>query len=141
MLPFDQLCEVAAREAKAAGGIELVVLFGSVVAGRPRQDSDADIGILGGEFWAQLELGSAVAAELGREPHVVDLRAAPEVLAYEIARSGLLLFERERFGWARFQARAAARFFDFQPAHELCVAAAKARLVREADAAREAKLG
>jgi hypothetical protein len=95
----------------------------------------------GGEFWRQLELGSAVAAELGREPHVVDLRTAPEVLAYEIARTALLLFERERFGWARFQARAAARFFDFQPAHERCVAAAKARLAREADAAREAKRG
>lgn len=119
--------------------VTLVVLFGSVVRGSARKDSDADIGVSGGGFWQQLELGSALAGALGREPHVVDLTPAPELLAYEVARHGVPLYEREPFAWATFQARAAARYFDFRPAHELWVSAARERLA--ARAARENERG
>lgn len=141
MLPLERLRAVAACQAQSGAEVELIVLFGSLVRGQARTDSDADIGILGGGFWQQLELGGAIASELGREPHVVDLKAAPTVLAYEIAKTGVPLYERERFSWARFGARAASAYFDFQPAHERLVAAAKQRLIREARSGREGKVG
>lgn len=119
-------------QARAIVGLRLVVLFGSVARGGARSDSDVDIGVLGGGFWQQLALGSALAGELGREPHVVDLHHASDVLSYEVARAGIPLFEGEPFAWARFQASAASRFYDFQPARELCAAGLRRRLLREA---------
>jgi predicted nucleotidyltransferase len=123
---------IASEQARAMVGLRLVVLFGSVARGIARADSDVDIGVVGGGFWQQLALGSALAGELGREPHVVDLHHASDVLAYEVARAGVPLFESEPFAWARFQANAASRFFDFQPARERCVAGLRQRLLREA---------
>jgi predicted nucleotidyltransferase len=130
-LPMQTLRAQAAQRALGTPGVELVVLFGSAARGTARRDSDADIGVLGGEFWKQLELGSALAAELGREPHVVDLRSAPEALAYEIARTGVAVFEAEPFAWARFQARSVLRFLDFQAARERCIEGVRRRVLRE----------
>lgn len=130
-LPIEVLRASAARGASGGTAVKLVVLFGSAARGSARRDSDADIGLLGGGFWQQLELGSALAAELGREPHVVDLQAAPEALAYEIARTGVCLFEGAPFAWAEFQARAALRFFDFQAAWERCAEGVRQRVLAE----------
>lgn len=134
-LPIEALRSIASEQGRAIEGLRLVVLFGSVARGGARADSDADIGVLGGGFWDQLALGSALAGELGREPHVVDLHRASDVLSYEVARAGIPLFESEPFTWARFQATAASRFFDFQPARERCLASLRKRLLREAAAA------
>jgi predicted nucleotidyltransferase len=136
-LPLEALRTIAEEQARSNPSIRLAVLFGSVVRGGARIDSDADIAILGGGFWQQLALGSALSGELGREPHVVDLHHAPEALAYEVARSGLPLFEREPFDWARFQAGAASRFFDFQGARDRCIEGVRRRLLREAAATAE----
>ncbi len=127
---------MAREQAAVLPGLELVILFGSAArggasSGAPRPDSDADIAVLGGGFWPQLGLGSALAARLGREPHVVDLRHAPEALAYEVARTGQLLYEHEPFAWARFQANAASRFFDFQTVREHCAQGVRRRLLQE----------
>ena len=110
-LPLDALRALAAEGAAATPGIVLVVLFGSVAAGSARADSDADIAVLGGDSWKALELGSSLAARIGREPHVVDLGDAPDALRFEIARGGVMLFEAEPYAWARFQAEAAIRYF------------------------------
>jgi predicted nucleotidyltransferase len=131
-LPIEALRAIAGEQARANAGLRLVVLFGSVARGGARADSDVDIGVLGGGFWQQLALGSALAGELGREPHVVDLRHASDVLSYEVARAGVPLFESEPFAWARFQATAASRYFDFQCARERCAAGLRQRLLREA---------
>jgi predicted nucleotidyltransferase len=130
-VPKEALRVTAAEHAARVPGLELVVLFGSVASGVARPDSDADIGVLGGGFWQQLQIASKLAAELGREPHVVDLGQVPEALAYEIARTGLPLFEAEPFVWARFQARTALRFFDFQAARERCVEGVRRRVLAE----------
>jgi len=111
--------------------VRLVVLFGSVARGGARADSDVDIGILGGGFWPQLELGSRIAAGLGREPHIVDLAHAGEVLRFEIARDGVCLFE-EGDAWLRFRAQAMIAYWDFEPILKLCAAGARRRLRAEA---------
>jgi predicted nucleotidyltransferase len=135
-VPVEALRALAAGHALRVPGLQLVVLFGSVARGSARPGSDADIGVLGGAFWEQLQLGSALAAELGREPHVVDLGQAPEALAYEIARTGLPLFAEGPFTWAQFQAGAALRFFDFQTARQRCVEGVRRRVLAAPAASR-----
>jgi predicted nucleotidyltransferase len=132
-LPLDQLRATAAASVGRIAGLRLVVLFGSVAQQRARADSDADIAVLGGDFWQALEAGAALGSILQREPHVVDLATAPTALRFEIARSGILLFEAEPMLFARFQAQAALEYFDFAPLRERCVEGVRARLRREAN--------
>jgi predicted nucleotidyltransferase len=113
-------------------GVTLVVVFGSVPAGRARPDSDVDIGVLGGGFWDQLGLGSELGRRLGREPHVVDLATASDWLRFEVARGGILVFEKEAGTWPAFQAQAAVRYFDLAPMIALCADGVRRRLQREA---------
>ena len=115
-----------------APGVKLVVLFGSVARGQARPDSDADIAILGGEFWDGLRIGAAIGARLGREPHVVDLGTANDLLRFQAAREGILLHEGEPDAWVRFQAESAVRYFDIAPLIAQCAAGARRRLAREA---------
>ena len=108
------------------------MLFGSVAKQTAHAGSDADIGVLGGDFWTALELGAALAALLHREPHVVDLATAPAALRFEIAQNGLLLFEAEPMLFARFQAQAALEYFDLVPLRARCAEGVRKRLRREA---------
>lgn len=120
------------RQSTRWPGIQFVVLFGSVAKGAPRPNSDVDIGILGGGFWDQLDLGSELGRELGREPHVVDLASATDWLRFEVARSGRLLYQAEPGVWPRFQASAALQYFDLAPIIARCSEGVRRRLVREA---------
>jgi uncharacterized protein YutE (UPF0331/DUF86 family)/predicted nucleotidyltransferase len=122
----------AARLAERTPGLRLAVLFGSVARGQALPDSDADIALLGGDFWPALSAGAEIAAQLGREPHVVDLATANDALRFHVARDGILLFEYEALGWARFQAEAALRYFDIVPMIRQCAAGARARLAGRA---------
>ncbi len=133
-LPLDALRALAEERAGRMLGLRLVVLFGSVARGVARADSDADLAVLGGDSWSALELGSALAALLGREPHVVDLASASELLRFEVASAGIPLYEAERYAWARFQADAALDYFDLAPVIELCAEGVRRRLRREANA-------
>ena len=120
------------RIARECPGVRLVVLFGSVARGTARADSDADIGVLGGQFWDALKIGSEVGARLGREPQVVDLEAANDLLRFEAARDGAPLFEAAPDAWRIFQAQAAIRYFEIQPLIALCAGGARRRLMNEA---------
>lgn len=122
----------AARAAAACPGVELIVLFGSVARGQPMTDSDADVAVLGADFWGALRVGSQIARCLGREPHVVDLAIASDLLRFQIARDGVPLFQRENGAWPRFQARSAIGYFDVAPIVALCADGARRRLAREA---------
>ncbi len=122
----------AARLAGEMPGLRLVVLFGSVARGRPLPWSDVDIGVVGAGFWPGLHLGVELARWFGREPHVVELDRAPELLRYEIARDGVPLFEATATTWPQFRAEAIVRYLDFKPTLDLCVAGARRRLLAEA---------
>jgi uncharacterized protein len=121
-----------ARLCLGKADIRLVVLFGSVASGKPRPDSDADIGILGGTLYEQQVLGAQLGATLGREAHVVDLATASEWLSFQVARDGILVHQAEPDAWALFKARAMLEYWDLAPTIGLCAAGVRARLEREA---------
>jgi predicted nucleotidyltransferase len=122
----------AARVAPSCPGLKLIVLFGSVARGEPHASSDVDIGVLGATFWDGLKVGSEIAASIGREPHVVDLATASDLLRFRVARDGVPLFQGAPDAWPRFQAEAAVRYFDVAPIIALCADGARRRLAREA---------
>jgi predicted nucleotidyltransferase len=113
-------------------GFRLIVLYGSVARGQARSWSDADLGILGGEFWDQLAAGATIGSLLGREAHVVDLATDSDVLRYEVARDGVPLYQADAVVWPCFRAEAIVRYLDFEPVLALCAEGARARLRREA---------
>jgi predicted nucleotidyltransferase len=122
----------AARIAADCPGLTLIVLFGSVARGGARADSDVDIGVLGASFWDGLKVGAELAGCFGREPHVVDLATANDLLRFQAAREGVPLFQGAPDAWPRFQAESAVRYFDVAPIIALCAEGARRRLAREA---------
>lgn len=101
-----------------SGAVDLLVLFGSLARpGGPRV-RDVDIGVLyrGGvtvrERWlVEDRLRRALRAPVD----IVDLAAAPPLLRFEIARDGVVLYERRPFLWADFQVRAMGDWWDWAP--------------------------
>ncbi|MCG8555316.1 MAG: nucleotidyltransferase domain-containing protein [Proteobacteria bacterium] len=49
---LDELRERLRASNQIPEGVELIVVFGSVARDRPRPDSDLDVAVLGGGFWA-----------------------------------------------------------------------------------------
>jgi predicted nucleotidyltransferase len=117
--------------ASRAVGARLVVVFGSVARADAAPDSDVDIGVSGLGFWEGLRLGHELGAELGREPHVVDLDRATDLLRVQVAKGGVLLHEGEPDAWALFRAGAIVRWLDLAPLVALCAEGARLRLLRD----------
>jgi predicted nucleotidyltransferase len=112
--------------------VKLAVLFGSTARGQARPKSDVDLGILLEPYSADLRF--RVEAELGRaagrEVDTVLLDDAPPLLRFEIARDGILLFEREDQLWTVFKTRAMVDWWDWAPTHRM-IAAGVAKRLRE----------
>ena len=91
--------------------LELVVLFGSTIRNRARGDSDIGVHCDGP---ANLEaLYAAMASRLHADPlDLVDLKRVGSVLAFEIARTGQLLYERRPGAFIEFQSLASRRYCD-----------------------------
>jgi hypothetical protein len=113
--------------------VELVVVFGSQVTGKARPDSDVDVGILGGGFWDQLAIGTTIGSQLNGEPHVVDLGTAGEWLRFQVARDGVLVYQRTSGAWVGFKARAMIGYWDVAPLIALTAEGVRRRLRREAE--------
>jgi predicted nucleotidyltransferase len=129
---IERIAPQAALLGRSHPGTTLIVLFGSVARGQARPDSDVDIAVLGPEFWGGLAIGAELGGSLGREPHVVDLATASDLLRFTVAREGLPLFQGTPDAWPRFQAESAVRYFDVAPIIALCAEGARRRLAREA---------
>lgn len=89
-----------------------------------------DLGLLLDPYSAELRF--QVEAELGRaagQPvHVILLDEAPPLLRFEIARDGVLLFQREEHLWTAFKARAMVDWWDWAPTARKIQAAVFQRL-------------
>ena len=113
--------------------VQLAVLFGSSARGTATAASDVDLGLLltGAEAAADA-VHRTLRGVAGDRCDVTDLRVAPPLLRFEIAREGVLLVERDPGAWADFRARAMIDWWDFAPLARMIAAAAAARL-RQAD--------
>lgn len=103
-------CSDVARELP---DLELLVLFGSAARGRSRQASDVDVAIQSSGT-ADLDAAFIALAPRLRSSRLdlVDLRRAGPLLAFEVARSGHILFERSPGLFRTFQSLAARRYAD-----------------------------
>jgi predicted nucleotidyltransferase len=93
--------------------VALVVLFGSRVRGRVCPDSDVDVAV-GGDGPLDLDALHLVLAPRLRSDRLdlVDLGRAGSLLAFEVARHGTLLYEREPGRFRAFQSLASRRYGD-----------------------------
>jgi len=109
--------EVVARRLtdvpQALADLQILVLFGSVAKGRRTSEPDVDLAVQC-DGPADLEaLYLAVAPRLGTDRvDLVDLRRAGPLLAFEVARTGRLLFERQPGTFRQFQSLASRRYCD-----------------------------
>ena len=97
-------------------------LFGSVARGQATPRSDVDIAVLlGPELDAQamverqLALMGALETFTEREVQVTILNRATPLLAYQVIREGVRLFERNTPARVAFEVAAMKRYFDLQP--------------------------
>ena len=93
--------------------LRLLVLFGSTARGRARARSDVDLGVQCDGVADRDALFVAISPRLGTgRIDIVDLRRAPPLLSFQIARTGRLLFEREPGAFRAFQSLASRRYGD-----------------------------
>jgi len=110
--------------------IQVGYLFGSVVSGRMRPDSDVDIAVLVSDrvmsrdpLKFRLKLMTGLMKVLNRDDvDCVLLNQAPPLLAHRILSKGKLIFERSASHRVAFQVRAVNRYLDTQPMRNLYLA-------------------
>ena len=113
-------------------------LFGSVVNGRLRSDSDIDVAVLvDPTFFNQLpskyraDLIADVGAALETfNVDIVLLNEASAPLAHNVITKGRLVFERSRSARIAFQVRNLNLFLDLEPIHSLHLASLKRRYLK-----------
>ena len=96
-----------------APSVQLVVLFGSVTRGRSRPDSDLDVAVRC-DAPADLDaLYLLLAPRLASNAlDLTDLRRAGSLLAFQVARQGEVLYERDPGTFRSFQSLASRRYCD-----------------------------
>lgn len=95
--------------------VRLAYLFGSVAAGTARDASDVDVAVLlapGVDPETMDRLTAALERVSSRTVDLVDLTAAPPLLAHEIIKTGKLILSRDDDERVAFVTRATARFLD-----------------------------
>jgi len=110
---FERFVEQLADLGVFAPSVQLVVLFGSVARGRSRPDSDLDIAVRC-DGPADLDaLYVLLAPRLATDAlDLTDLRRAGSLLAFQVARHGRLLYERDPGAFRSFQSLASRRYCD-----------------------------
>jgi predicted nucleotidyltransferase len=118
--------------------IQAAYIFGSVVSGRTRPDSDIDIAVLvdssrlrPDSLKYRLRLMSEIASALGRSDiDLVLLNEAPPELAQNVLSGGRRIFERSRSARVAFQVRTLNLFMDTEPMRRLYLQYLKRRYLK-----------
>lgn len=117
-------------------GIRLAYLFGSRAAGRPAEQSDADVAILLREphsledlCRAVTDLESVVGKTLRCAAHVIPLNGASALLRFEAIRHGRALFAADEAERIRFEVRTLKEYEEFCRRQDLYYRAMLTRLV------------
>ena len=113
-------------------------VFGSVAAGRERERSDLDLGIVvDPDCWEptddKVPLITDCMEAAGRDwIDLVVLNGAPLVLQFEAVRPNVLLYARDDFHHGRFFSKVARMYWDFEPHFRRQRRALKERLQEKA---------
>jgi predicted nucleotidyltransferase len=115
------------RRLFATHGVVLAYLFGSQAEGKAGPISDVDIAVLLGpqvdrEQWFQVQLdliGELTSLFHRDDVDVVILNEATPVLAYEVVRSGQVLYEAEPGTRVDYEVTALRRYADTKPLRRL----------------------
>jgi len=107
--------------------VQAAYIFGSLVTGRSRRDSDVDIAVLVSDrvmrknpFQYRLELMTELMAILKRDDvDLILLNQAPPLLAHPVLKKGKLILERSASARVAFQVRTVNRYFDTLPMRKL----------------------
>jgi predicted nucleotidyltransferase len=107
--------------------VQAAYIFGSVMTGRSRPDSDVDIAVLvsdkvmrGDAFRYRLDLMTSLMRILRRDDvDLILLNQAPALLAHRVLKKGKLIFERSASARVAFQVRTVNRYFDTLPMRNL----------------------
>jgi predicted nucleotidyltransferase len=105
-------------------------IFGSIVTGRARHDSDVDIAVLVSDkvmrrdsFQYRLGMMTELMRILKRDDvDLILLNKAPSLLAHRVLKKGKLIFERSASARVAFQVRTVNRYLDSQPMRNLYLA-------------------
>lgn len=111
--------------------VVVAYLFGSRAAGHPREDSDVDVAVLlrDDDHEALLRLAADLSRALAPLPvDVVDLRTAPDALAYRVLKAGTLLVSRDDRLRLAHWVRVVDRYLDMAPARRLLAEGTRRRL-------------
>jgi hypothetical protein len=108
--------------------VELAVLIGSEARGQAGRRSDLDLAVLGPAPDRLAPLAVTLSRAAGRDVDLVDVRSAPPLLRFEVARDGRLLVERHPFLWSDIRAKAMVDWWDWAPYARRIAQAAAARL-------------
>lgn len=120
----------------AARPVRVAYLFGSQVTGRTHEESDVDVAVLldasltpDERFRQRLDLVGELAELFGTDNvDVVILNEAPPLLAFEVLRGGVLLFERDRRERIEFQVRTMKEYEDTEPLRRILWEATERRI-------------
>jgi predicted nucleotidyltransferase len=120
------LSAIAAKRLSGMKDVDAAYVFGSVVTGTARRDSDIDIAVLLSSgassekrFRRRLELIGDLGSVLKRsDVDVVILNDASPLLAHRVLSKGKLIFERSASARVRFQVQTANRYADRIPVYE-----------------------
>lgn len=104
--------EAALRDIAASLGLRLIVVFGSLVAGRGNAASDLDIGVLTDGLPATAVERSVFERALHPRPDVVDLARCSALLALMVARTARVVYEAAPSVFASFASLALRRHED-----------------------------
>lgn len=124
------LLESLRQRAASLPEVRLAVLFGSTARGEARSHSDVDLGVSVAPDSSAVRRRTEVelSRATGRPVHVVFLEEAPPLLRFEIAKDGVLLFQRQDDLWRNFKERALKDWWDWAPSERIITAAAARRL-------------
>lgn len=135
----DAARDALATRLRAEADVQVAALFGSAATGalRPGSDVDVYLRLARDARWPlsrELALATDLGALVGREIDlVVEDRARTSVLLRrDVARDGVLLFEREPGAWVDVKTDAIIAYTDLEPQLTLCAAGVRRALSRGA---------
>ena len=112
----EKLAEIAQKY-----GLDLIVIFGSQVQGRAVPGSDVDVAVRfvrrdWGDVNRELDLIGELAGAIEGDGDldVAFLNGASPLLLYQVACTGVPLYEKDPGDFALFQSYAARRYYDSQ---------------------------